>query len=89
MANEENRPANNKNSKIPSIFYSKKFWISAIGLFFAVLAARGVLIPPDVRSNIIELIMVIVSAYDVGQGIADGVSRGRTSGVAKHMGTIK
>jgi hypothetical protein len=68
-----------------SIFYSKKFWVSLVGLVFAVLAARGVLIPPDVRSNIIELIMVIVSAYDVGQGIADGVSQGKTSGVAKYL----
>lgn len=77
-----------KESKWPTLFYSKKFWVSLGGLIFAILAAKGVIIPPDVRSNVLELIMVVVSAYNVGQGVADGVSGGKTSGVAKHMKTI-
>ena len=72
----------------PTIFYSKKFWVSIIGLICAGLAAKGQLIPPEVKSDVIELIMVIVSAYNVGQGVADGVSGGKTSGVANHMKTV-
>ncbi len=71
-----------------NILYSKKFWVSLIGLICAILAARGWIVPEDVRSNMIELIMVIVSAYDVGQGVSDGLSGGKTSGVyAKLMKT--
>ena len=73
---------------MPTIFYSKKFWVSLAGLILAILAANGVAIPADVRTQIIELIMAIVGAYNVGQGIADGVSGGRTSGVAMKAGTV-
>jgi hypothetical protein len=65
-----------------SILHSKKFWVSALGLTFAILAANGHLVPQDVRAQVLELIMAIVGAFNVGQGIADGVSGGRTSGVA-------
>jgi hypothetical protein len=71
-----------------TIFYSKKFWVSLAGLILAILAANGVLIPADVKANILQLIMAIIGAYNVGQGIADGVSGGRTSGVAIEAGTV-
>jgi hypothetical protein len=82
--NTENQTTTNKWN----IFFSKKFWVSLAGLIFGILAAHGWIVPEDVRSNMIELIIVIVSAYNVGQGVADGFSRGRTSGVAKHMRTV-
>lgn len=71
-----------------TIFYSKKFWVSLAGLILAILAANCIAVPQDVKANILELIMVIVGAYDVGQGIADGVSGGKTSGVAVRAGTV-
>ena len=71
-----------------NIFYSKKFWVSLCGLIFGIMAANGWIVPQDIRSNLIELITIIVSAYNVGQGVADGVSGGKTSGVANHMKTV-
>jgi len=73
---------------MPTLFYSKKFWVSFVGLIFAILAANGVAVPEAVRTQVIGLIMAIVSAYNVGQGIADGVSGGKTSGVAKRSNTV-
>lgn len=70
------------------IFYSKKFWVSLAGLILAILAANGVAVPEAVRANVLELIMVIVGAYDVGQGISDGVSAGKTSGVAMRAAAL-
>jgi len=70
------------------IFYSKKFWVSLAGLILAILAANGVAVPEGVRAQVLGLIMVIVGAYDVGQGIADGGSGGRTSGVAMKAKTV-
>ena len=64
------------------ILYSKKFWVSLVGLILAILAANGVAVPEEFRTKILELIMAIVAAYNIGQGIADGVSGGKTSGVA-------
>jgi len=71
-----------------TIFYSKKFWVSLAGLILAILAANGVAVPEGVRAQVLALIMVIVGAYDVGQGIADGASGGKTSGVAMRAGTV-
>lgn len=76
------------DSNIPSIFYSKKFWVSFAGIIFAILASQGWVFSEDVRSSVIELIMVIVAAFNVGQGVADGLSAGKTSGVA-HMLEIR
>jgi hypothetical protein len=83
-----NKMTNNIPSKIPPIFSSKKFWVSVVGIICAIIVANGGDIPDNVRSSIIDLIMVIISAYNVGQGIADGVSRGKTSGVAIRMKTV-
>ncbi len=74
--------------KWPLIFYSKKFWVSLVGLIFAIVPAI-VHLDPDVKAKLLELIMVIVGSYNAGQGIADGVSRGATSGVAINAQTVK
>jgi hypothetical protein len=71
------------------IFYSKKFWVTLAGLIFAILAANGVICPPDIKKEVLELIAILVGAFDVGQGVADGVSGGRTSGVALKAGAAK
>jgi uncharacterized membrane protein len=72
---------------------SKKIWVSIIGavvaLILAILAWAGVNIPPDVRTGILNLIAAIVASYNVGQGVADGLSRGRTSGYALAAGTVR
>jgi hypothetical protein len=85
---EGDKMADNKNSKIPVIFYSKKFWVSVVGLICAFLATKDCIIPENVRDKVIELIMVVVSAYNVSQGAADAASGGKTSGAAKRMGTV-
>ena len=72
---------------MPSIFYSKKFWVSLAGLIIAILAANGVAVPEAVKTQVLEMIMAIVGAYNLGQGIADGVSGGKTSGVAMRAKT--
>ncbi len=75
------------------VLQSKKVWVSiigaAIGLAFALLAWAGFNVPSDVRSGVNELIVAIVGSYNLGQGIADGFSRGRTSGYARAAGTVK
>jgi hypothetical protein len=72
-----------------TIFYSKKFWVSLAGLVLAILAANGVVIPEDIKSKVIELITVIAAAYNIGQGVADGVSKGATSGVARRVEALQ
>ncbi len=71
------------------IFLSKKLWVSLVGLILAVLAANGVAIPDQLETQVVELIMAIVASYNVGQGVADGVSKGRTSGYSIKMGTAE
>jgi uncharacterized membrane protein len=75
------------------VLQSKKVWVSiigsAIGLTFALLAWAGLNIPADVRTGINELIVAIVGSFNIGQGIADGLSRGRTSGYARAAQTVK
>ena len=73
---------------MPTIFYSKKFWVSLAGLILAILAARGILIPPDVKSAVLDLIMAVVGTFNVAQGFADGVSHGKTSGFAVKAKTV-
>jgi hypothetical protein len=73
---------------MPTIFYSKKFWVSLAGLIFAILTVKGINLPDALRTSILDLIMAIVATYNVGQGFADGVSGGKTSGVAIKAGTV-
>jgi hypothetical protein len=54
--------------KIPPRLQSRKLWVAAIGLVVQVLA---VWISPEQAQQVGQNLMVIVSAYVVGQGIAD------------------
>jgi hypothetical protein len=53
---------------IPPRLQSRKLWVAAIGLIVQVLA---VWISPEQAQQIGQNLMVIVSAYLVGQGVAD------------------
>ena len=53
---------------IPPRLQSRKLWVAAIGLVVQVLA---VWMAPEQAQQIGQNLMVIVSAYLVGQGVAD------------------
>jgi uncharacterized protein (DUF2267 family) len=53
---------------IPPRLQSRKLWVAAIGLVVQVLA---VWLSPEQAQQIGQNLMVIVSAYLVGQGVAD------------------
>lgn len=53
---------------IPPRLQSRKLWVAAIGLVVQVLA---VWISPEQAQQVGQNLMVIVSAYLVGQGVAD------------------
>ena len=53
---------------IPPRLQSRKLWVAAIGLIVQVLA---VWLSPEQAQQIGQNLMVIVSAYLVGQGVAD------------------
>jgi hypothetical protein len=75
------------------VFSSKKFWVSIAGalagLILAILDACKVGLSPEIKTGILNLVMAIVGTFNVGQGIADGLSRGRTSGYARAAGTVR
>lgn len=54
--------------KIPPRLQSRKLWVAAIGLVVQVLA---VWISPEQAQQVGQNLMMIVSAYLVGQGVAD------------------
>lgn len=60
-------------------FITKKIIVSVIGLACALLAGYGINIPDELQKALIDAIMVIVGSYNIGQGIADGLSGGKTS----------
>jgi|TARA_R110002020_G_scaffold152941_1_gene332028 hypothetical protein len=53
---------------IPPRLQSRKLWVAAVGLLVQVLT---VWIAPEQAQQIGQNLMVIVSAYLVGQGVAD------------------
>lgn len=61
------------------IFYSKKVVVSITALILSVLVACGVAVPPGMEPLLLKVIAAIVGAFNVGQGVADGLSKGRTS----------
>ena len=61
------------------IFLSKKVIVSLVGLIVSVLIAAGINLPDDTQKLLIEVILGIISSFNIGQGIADGLSKGRTS----------
>lgn len=62
------------------ILLSKKVWVSIVGLACALVSTLvGRDIPPEVQANLMAFIGSIIVSFNVGQGLADGISRGRTS----------
>ena len=61
------------------IFLSKKVIVSLVGLIVSVIIAAGINLPDDTQKLLIEVILGIISSFNIGQGIADGLSKGRTS----------
>ena len=60
---------------------SKKFVATLLGIVTVVLV-QLVGIAPDQAKVVTEIIGAIIGTFNVGQGIADGVSRGATSSIA-------
>ncbi len=64
---------------IQKLFLRKKMLATLIGLLCGFLAAKGLDIPDPVREALLEFILVVVGSFNIGQGISDGLSKGKTS----------
>ena len=62
------------------MFKSKKFVATMLGIVSVVLV-QLVGISPDQAKVVTEIIGAIIGTFNVGQGIADGMSKGATSSV--------
>lgn len=61
----------------------KKFIIAILGVIAVVITARtGIDVPQETINKVVEAIGMIVGGFTVGQGMADGLSGGKTSTVA-------
>jgi len=63
------------------MFRSKKFVATLLGIVSVVLV-QLVGIAPDQAKVVAEIIGAIIGTFNVGQGIADGMSKGTTSSAA-------
>jgi hypothetical protein len=64
----------------------RKFIVALVGLAAVVLTATGVFdVTPELQERVVTAIMWIVSAFAAGQGVADGLSGGRTSTTAPQI----
>ena len=61
------------------IFISKKVAVALIALAVAVASAAGFDIPPEKLDMLFNLIKWVAGSFFIGQGAADGLSKGRTS----------
>lgn len=61
------------------IVTSKKFIVSMAGIIAAALTAAGIGIPEEHIAALLGAIAAIVGTFNVGQGVADAGSKGRTS----------
>lgn len=61
------------------ILLSKKVLVSLVGLIAGVAVAVGVPLPEGTEELLLAVIGSIVGTFNIGQGLADGLSRGRTS----------
>lgn len=75
----ERKERSRRMKTLKRIVSSKKVWVSAIGLVAAILTATGVDVPPEIRATALKIIGAIVGAFNIGQGLADGLSGGATS----------
>jgi hypothetical protein len=49
-----------------NIFLSKKVIVSLVGLVLAVLVAAGIHIPDDTQKLLVEVILGIISSFNIG-----------------------
>jgi len=68
---------------VKRIMSSKKVLISLAGLLLAVLTAAGYTVPEGLEDATLKIIGAIVGAFNIGQGLADGLSGGATSAGAE------
>ena len=61
------------------IFLSKKVIVSIVALILSILVASGVPVPAGMEDLIIKAIIALAASFNIGQGLADGLSKGRTS----------
>lgn len=61
------------------VLLSKKVIVSLVGLVLSILVAVGVPVPQGMENSIIMAITALVGSFNIGQGLADGLSKGRTS----------
>lgn len=64
---------------LKKILNSKKVVVSLVGLTVSVALALGFEVPAGTEELLLKVIATIVGAFNVGQGLADGLSKGRTS----------
>ncbi len=80
-----NYKANNRKERsrrmrtFKRIISSKKVLVSLVGLALAVLTAAGYTVPQGTEDAALKIIGAIVGAFNIGQGMADGLSGGATS----------
>ena len=61
----------------------RKFIVALVGLAAVVLTATGQFdMSPELQAKAVEAVMWITGLFAVGQGVADGLSGGRTSSTA-------
>lgn len=68
---------------IPSIFYSKKFWV-LVGSVVTIILVDVLGMPPEQVDAIQRIVAALGGTYIVAQGFADGMSKGVTSSEARH-----
>ena len=68
---------------LKKLFLRKKMIATMIGLLCGFLAVKGFDIPDGVREALLEFILVVVGSFNIGQGISDGLSKGKTSASAR------
>lgn len=61
------------------VLLSKKVLVSLVGLIAGVVVAVGVPLPEGTEELLLAVIGSIVGTFNIGQGLADGLSKGRTS----------
>ena len=53
--------------------------VSLVAFIVGLLVANGIVVPPGTEVLVLKLIAAIAGAFNLGQGLADGLSKGRTS----------
>jgi uncharacterized membrane protein YjjP (DUF1212 family) len=70
------------DAKKSNFFKSKKFTVTLSG-FIAVILVNLLGFTQEAATEITTAIMVLLGAFNIGQGVADGFSGGKTSNLAK------